>query len=116
MNLDEGNFTDFFHYPWCVYLAILTCWAFHLGGSSRGPSQASQLPCQVKDKDLRSEMATLLVGMTSRGSVEELCEIAGSYKVQAMILLSAKQLESVRWAVMREGVKVLEGLHSTSYS
>ena len=111
MNLDEGNFTDFFHYPWCLYLASLTCWAFHLGGASRRNSdQASQPPCQKGDRDLRSEMATLVIGMTSRGGVEDLCEIAGLYKVQAMIWLSAKQLESVRWAVMREGAKVLEGL------
>ncbi|RMZ86195.1 hypothetical protein DV737_g193, partial [Chaetothyriales sp. CBS 132003] len=29
MNLENWDVNNAFHYPWCLYLATLTCWAFH---------------------------------------------------------------------------------------
>lgn len=29
MNLDNWDVNNAFHYPWCLYLSTLTCWAFH---------------------------------------------------------------------------------------
>jgi hypothetical protein len=29
LNLDNWDVNNAFHYPWCLYLATLTCWAFH---------------------------------------------------------------------------------------
>lgn len=29
MNLENWDVNNAFHYPWCLYLSTLTCWAFH---------------------------------------------------------------------------------------
>ena len=34
MNLHDWDDNDAFHYPWCLYLATLGCWAFHLPTST----------------------------------------------------------------------------------
>lgn len=112
IDLDEGDLTDLFHYPWCMYLASLTCWAFHSGGSGC-PSTVANLK-QVKELDIKSEMTGLISGMASCTSVEELHKVAGSFRTQGMLTLVVKQLASVRWAVMHEGTKVLKSLGRSS--
>ncbi|ODH48140.1 hypothetical protein GX48_05735 [Paracoccidioides brasiliensis] len=44
MNLNDWDETDVFHYPWCLYLATLTCWAFHLPTSSSSSSSSLSSP------------------------------------------------------------------------
>lgn len=115
MNLDEGEFTDLFHYPWCLYLACLTCWAFNtcVSTSTRG---VNQVAWHGQKSDPKSEMTALVIGMTSCHNIDELSRQAGSYRTHGMLSLIAKQLSSVRWSVIREGTKVLEGLARKSPS
>jgi len=88
-NWDAG---DVFHYPWCLYLATLTCWAFqtcskNLEGPEDGLSSDNE---DDNDWDARAEMSALISAMT-RSNLEDLWS-------------------SIRWAVMREGMLVLRGL------
>ncbi|KAK5208852.1 hypothetical protein LTR41_005249 [Exophiala xenobiotica] len=112
IDLDEGDLTDLFHYPWCLYLATLICWAFHSGGgaSPNAASNVKQAAWQAKNLDSKSEMTALISGMGSCTSVEDLNKAAGSYRTQGMIALMVNQLASVRWAAMHEGTKVLKAL------
>ncbi|KIW15393.1 hypothetical protein PV08_05439 [Exophiala spinifera] len=34
MNLDNWDVNNAFHYPWCLYLSTLTCWAFHFANTT----------------------------------------------------------------------------------
>lgn len=34
MNLENWDVNNAFHYPWCLYLSTLTCWAFHFANTT----------------------------------------------------------------------------------
>ena len=80
-NLHELDMAEVFYYPWCLYLATLICWAFHLRNVSRRASQTSgnggtmesnsqRLP-MTHPLAARNDMATLVIGMTTCGTLEE---------------------------------------------
>ncbi|RDW77699.1 hypothetical protein BP6252_05752 [Coleophoma cylindrospora] len=119
MNLDNWDVNDVFHYPWCLYLATLTCWGFHFAGSdkSSSPSDGSELSHASGDSmqhddivwDAQAEMNALVSGMTSV-TPEGLWRMVGKYPTGGLTAVMAKHLSSVRWAVIHEGMKVLRGL------
>lgn len=107
---------DVFHYPWCLYLATLTCWGFqtaiknsighNFDGSMAGMQGSSE---DDADLDSRAEM-NALVGAMTRSKPDELWKVAGKYRAEDLPRVIAKQLGSVRWAVVQEGMLVLRGL------
>lgn len=116
MNLDNWNVNEAFHYPWCLYLATLTCQAFHLVGSEktdrRNRDGVLDAMRHGDDEvwDAQAEMNALVSGMTSV-TPEGLWRMVGKYPTNGLTAVMAKHLSSVRWAVVYEGVKVLrEGL------
>ncbi|KLJ08038.1 hypothetical protein EMPG_16501 [Blastomyces silverae] len=142
MNLNDWDDTDVFHYPWCLYLATLTCWAFHLPTSSTSTSSSSsstaldrhpnknnhnnnneqehhqQSPntaprsSNVNSLNPRSEMTTLVVAMTTCNTLEELSSLAGKFDTVGLTSIMSQQLASVRWAVVHDAMKVLVTLSS----
>lgn len=119
LNLDNWDVNDVFHYPWCLYLATLTCWGFHFAGSdkSSNPSDRSEISHASGDSmqhddivwDAQAEMNALVSGMTSV-TPEGLWRMVGKYPTGGLTAVMAKHLSSVRWAVVHEGMKVLRGL------
>ncbi|OJD28227.1 hypothetical protein ACJ73_00357 [Blastomyces percursus] len=139
MNLNDWDETDVFHYPWCLYLATLTCWAFHLPTSSTSTSSSPALDRhtnrsnnsnineqehqqQSPNTALRSssassltprnELTTLVVAMTTCNTLEELSALAGKFDTVGLTSIMSKQLASVRWAVVHDAMKVLVSLSS----
>ncbi|KAI9739659.1 MAG: hypothetical protein M1834_006377 [Cirrosporium novae-zelandiae] len=129
MNLDDWDDNDLFHYPWCLYLATLTCWAFNYtaqqvspnpiaGSSNSSGSDHSSLPgsglcsSHLGDGifDDEAEMTTLVVGMRSCKSVEDLKRVAGHFRTNGLTNVMAKRLSLVRWAIVRAGMKILQVL------
>ena len=108
-NWDAG---DFFHYPWLLYLATLTCWTFQVctknneAGDERPVSAGDD---EDSDWDSRAEMNALVSAM-ARSSPEELGKAAGKYRTGDLPRVMAKHLSSIRWAVVQEGMIVLKGL------
>jgi len=110
-NWDAG---DVFHYPWCLYIATLTCWAFITGASD---THKVLLPGEGGDSfneedadwDARAEMNALISAIT-RANTEDLWRIRGRYRIGDLPRVIAKDLGGVRWAVVQEGVVVLRGL------
>ncbi|KAL1845959.1 hypothetical protein Plec18170_009432 [Paecilomyces lecythidis] len=113
MNLNDWDDTEVFHYSWCLYLATLTCWAFHLptstSGQKRLPSGDEIDPNtgMRAGSDAKNEMAAMLIGMTTCNSLEELSALAGRFDTTGLTAIMAKQLATVRWAVVHDAMKVL---------
>ncbi|GAD99297.1 conserved hypothetical protein [Paecilomyces variotii No. 5] len=113
MNMNDWDDTEVFHYSWCLYLATLTCWAFHLPTSTSGgrrlPSGDGFDPNTGtrSGSDAKNEMAAMLIGMTTCNSLEELSSLAGRFDTTGLTAIMAKQLATVRWAVVHDAMKVL---------
>ncbi|RPA93243.1 hypothetical protein L873DRAFT_1706077 [Choiromyces venosus 120613-1] len=85
------------HYPWCLYLATLVCWA-GCGG--------------VKEEivwDAKGEMRGFVEGIFERGR-DRKALASGGGNPAGMIAVVAKYLGGIRWALVQEGTKVLRGL------
>ncbi|KAI6710151.1 hypothetical protein JHW43_007332 [Diplocarpon mali] len=109
--LQDWDSGDYFHYPWCLYLATLTCWAFQTcsrGEEERagGPESADE---EDRDWDARAEMSALVSAMT-RAELEDLWRVAGRYRTVDLPRVMLKPLARIRWAVVQEGMIVLKGM------
>ena len=123
LNLHDSNVHDAFHYPWCLYLATVTCWAVHhsrddhrTGSESqrtspdtRGEDAAGIYGADETFWDAKAEMNALVSGMTSSGP-EGLWRSDRKYSTKGLTAVMAQYLSSVRWAAVHEGIKVLGGL------
>ncbi|KAI9926977.1 hypothetical protein MW887_003357 [Aspergillus wentii] len=96
LSLHDWEQTDAFHFPWCLYLATLTCWAFHQGPDSH-------------DR-ITTDLSSLIVAMTSCPSTTELAALRGRYDPKPLVMVMAQQLATVRWAVVHDAMKVLLNL------
>ena len=54
-----------------------------------------------------TDLASLIVAMTTCGSVDELAAIEGKYDTRGLARTMAQQLATVRWAVVHDAMKVL---------
>jgi hypothetical protein len=107
MNLEGWDVDQRFHYPWCLYLATLTCWAFHHVKNEH--VSLSGEPHYDNTTNDESGMNALISSMTAVGP-EGLGRLAGRQSTTGLINVIAKHLGNIRWAVVYEGVKVLRGL------
>lgn len=109
---DAGNV---FLYPWCLYLATLTCWAFQVAGKNDGNGREYEgggidgADDEDADWDSKAEMNALVSAFT-RSRLEDLHKVAGRYRVGDLPKVIARHLGGIRWAVVQEGVVVLRGL------
>jgi hypothetical protein len=111
--LNNWDVDDVFHYPWCLYLATLTCWALQVaskaGVGSENGEQGDNSDDDDADWDSQAEMNALVSAMT-RSNLEDLWRVAGKYRTSDLPRVMAKHLASIRWAVVQEGMIVLRGL------
>jgi hypothetical protein len=109
-NWDAG---DVFHYPWCLYLATLTCWTFQVasqaGTSGENGANFGAADDDESDWDAGVEMNALIRALT-RPNMEHLWRDAIKYRTTDLPKVMAKHLCMVRWAVVQEGMIVLRGL------
>nr|OQO28031.1 hypothetical protein B0A51_02832 [Rachicladosporium sp. CCFEE 5018] len=107
-HLEDWDTNQTFHYPWCLYLATLTCWAFHRAPNDGDGGIASTEICAPEKRHDRS-MNALISSMTSAGP-EGLSRLVGNLDTRGLVHVIAAHLGGVRWAVVHEGMKVLKGL------
>ncbi|KAG0651214.1 Nicotinate catabolism cluster-specific transcription factor [Hyphodiscus hymeniophilus] len=111
--LKHWDVDDVFHYPWCLYLASLTCWAFQVaskaGLGSENGEQGDNSDDDDAEWDSKAEMNALVSAMT-RSNLEDLWRVAGKYRTSDLPRVMAKHLASTRWAVVQEAMIVLRGL------
>ncbi|RJE25465.1 hypothetical protein PHISCL_02221 [Aspergillus sclerotialis] len=106
-----------FHVPWCLYLATLTCWAFHHASSTRGRNVSSdELENESSDEsdemvwDPRGEMEALVASMSEPGQRSNLSSTSQRRQTTGLVWTMAEILTGVRWEIVQTGVLVLKGL------
>ncbi|PYH87784.1 MFS general substrate transporter [Aspergillus ellipticus CBS 707.79] len=97
LSLNDWEQMDAFHFPWCLYLATLVCWAFHREG-------------YMNEGKVVTDTASLIVAMTTCGTLGELGALGGKYDTRGVVRAMAGQLATVRWAVVHDAMKVLVNL------
>lgn len=108
--LDGFDSAGLFHVPWCLYLATLTCWAFHhavAGGAGGGMADTASSEIVW---DAKAEMEALLAGMAESRTPREVAMRQGRERTGGLVWVMANALERVRWGIVHAGVMVLRGL------
>jgi hypothetical protein len=124
--LEQWDAGEMFHYPWCLYLATLMCWTFHeaaIAGSSASKRGNNMMLDTIgedpddedSDWDARAEMNALVSGLTrldsdKDGFTKHIWNVGGKFRTGGLVKCMVKQLNTIRWAVVREGMIVLRGL------
>lgn len=114
VNLKDWDVHSVFHYPWCLYIATLTCWAFHHFGVQTLSTQKlchHSSPEEVKElqENAKSKM-NHLVAMMAFATASNMHRTLGKCCTHGLTIQMAKYLRRVRWAVAYEAMKILEGL------
>ncbi|TVY43433.1 Zinc finger protein [Lachnellula occidentalis] len=113
MNLDSWDVNEVFHYPWCLYLSTLTCWAFHFASKDDHDSGTYRSRDVIRHdgagKNSQAEMSALVSGMTSVAP-DGLWKSVGKFSTSGLTTTIARHLSTIRWAVVHEGLKILKGL------
>lgn len=107
--LDGFDSAGLFHVPWCLYLATLTCWAFHHAGTSSGGGMSDMASSEIV-WDAKAEMEALLSGMAESRTPREVAMRQGRERTGGLVWVMANALERVRWGIVHAGVMVLRGL------
>jgi hypothetical protein len=128
--LENWNVDEMFHYPWCLYLSTLMCWTFHQAAMSslniQDDVNIASMPIHTQEEDAddedsdwdsRAEMNALISGLTKldpdkEDFTEKMWAAGGKYKTGGLVRCLVRQLSTVRWAVVREGMIVLRGLRN----
>ncbi|POS74781.1 hypothetical protein DHEL01_v206823 [Diaporthe helianthi] len=116
--MESPYLTSLFHVPWCLYLATLSCWAFHHAKSTRRGRLEDKDHFDGEDDDSdgsdeivwdsNKEMHDLLAAMT--GSVRDVVGCQGRRRTNGLVWVVADALSKVRWGIVHAGVVVLRGL------
>ena len=106
---------DVFHYPWCLYIGTLTCWAFHHFGAQveTEPQMLCDHSGPLKQKELqassRHRMNHLVATMASV-TPASMDHLMGRCCPHGLTVEIAEYLRGVRWTAAYEAMKILEGL------
>lgn len=124
--LDNWAVDEMIHFPWCLYLATLTCWTAYEAAVEMCPEHQRPLLTENltpdfgeldddNDWDSRTDMKALISALSrldpSRPTFEkDVWAVSGKYRPHGLLSCMAKHLGTVRWAVVREGMIVLKDL------
>ncbi|KAL4936963.1 hypothetical protein BDV06DRAFT_232907 [Aspergillus oleicola] len=100
LSLHDWEQTDAFHFPWCLYLATLTVWAFHARENEKGMARPTDL------SSLIVAMTTCASNANGSGSPD----LGVVYDTRPLVRAMAQQLATVRWAMVHDAMKVLINL------
>ncbi|KAL4783762.1 fungal-specific transcription factor domain-containing protein [Aspergillus varians] len=102
----DGN--GVFHYPWCLYIATLTCWAYHQFEAERTNSRSQTQTVALRERS-RTSMHHLVATMASV-TPAYMNGLMGKCCTHGLTIEMTKYLRSIRWTAAYEAMKVLEGL------
>lgn len=123
MKLENWDVDSAFHYPWCLYLASLTCWAFHFANVLDTSATSVERSCQQVnivstpkvgegERDLKESKAEMiaLVSHLATAVPSVLWGILDKKSTSGLMIVMAAHLGNIRWSVVHEAMKVLKGL------
>lgn len=115
--MESPHLTSLFHVPWCLYLATLSCWAFHHAKSTRRGRLEDETHFDDDDDsdgsdeivwDSKKEMDDLVAAMA--GPMRDVMASQGRRRTNGLVWVVADVLSKVRWGIVHAGVVVLRGL------
>lgn len=120
LNLKSWDVNGVFHYPWCLVIATLTCWAFHRYGSEASDDgEEERMRCkhaggtemsQSQSRALMNHMVSLMASV----SPTSIRRTLGKCCTHGLAIEVARFLKTVRWTAAFEAMKLLEGLSTTT--
>lgn len=126
-NLENWEVDGTFHYPWCLYLAVITCWSFFKilqdHNPTLMPATATATPnpnnhmgsmdgiVEPVILDNKSGMRRF-VSLVTSGTPDEVRALKNIHAsdLKAMVDEIASHLGTIRWAIIYEASKVLKKL------
>ncbi|KLP00862.1 C2H2 zinc finger protein [Fusarium fujikuroi] len=114
LNLRNWKANGMFHYPWCLYIGVLTIWAFvHFSqdDNRRGchHSIGGEDILQTQSKALMHQTISNMASCTPATIGRDLHRCCP----HGLAIEVAKYLKTVRWTAAFEAMKVLEGIVDT---
>ncbi|RBQ73513.1 hypothetical protein FVER14953_03388 [Fusarium verticillioides] len=113
LNLRNWKANGMFHYPWCIYIGVLTTWAFvHFSqgqsANHRGchHSVGGEDVLQTQSKALMHQTISNMASCTPVSIGRDLHRCCP----HGLAIEVAKYLKTVRWTAAFEAMKVLEGI------
>ncbi|RDI77734.1 hypothetical protein Vi05172_g12289 [Venturia inaequalis] len=123
MKLENWDVDSAFHYPWCLYLASLVCWAFHFANVLDITADSAERSCRQAnvintpsigegEGDLRQSKAEMiaLVSHLATAIPSMLWGLLDKRSATGLTIVMASHLGNIRWSVVHEAMKVLRGL------
>ncbi|KAF4335200.1 C2H2 zinc finger [Fusarium beomiforme] len=116
LNLRNWKANGMFHYPWCLYIGALTCWAFVHFSQIQNDEDQSRLICQHTTggrDDLRTNSKALMHQTISNMASSTPATIGKDLHrccPHGLAVEVAKYLKTVRWTAAFEAMKVLQGI------
>ncbi|GKT41128.1 nicotinate catabolism cluster-specific transcription factor [Colletotrichum spaethianum] len=119
--LNNTEAMNLFHVPWCLYLATLTCWAYHHARPSRNYRSSSRRSfddfeddAELEEDEMiwdpQGEMEALITSMSERADRSEVTLRRERKRTNGLVWIMADILTTVRWGIVHGGVVVLRGL------
>lgn len=125
--LDNWDVDEMIYFPWCLYLATLTCWTMYTTAVQNSPNDLQHPPYDLvplddrqiydedDDWDTRTDMKALVSALTRldparQTFARDVWSAAGRFRPYGLLKCISKHLSTARWAVIREGMIVLERL------
>ncbi|KAF9890674.1 hypothetical protein FE257_005540 [Aspergillus nanangensis] len=105
LGLKNWDVQGVFHYPWCLVLGALTCWAFHRYGGDPGSCGHSRGE-EMESATVMNHMVSLMASV----SPTEIRRTQSRCCTHGLMAEVARYLKSVRWTAAFEAMKLLEGL------
>lgn len=119
LNLRNWKANGMFHYPWCLYIGVLTIWAFVHFSQEQGDEDDNRRGChhslsgedilQTQSKALMHQTISNMASCTPATIGRDLHRCCP----HGLAIEVAKYLKTVRWTAAFEAMKVLEGIVDT---
>ena len=116
LQLQNFDANGVFHYPWCLVIGTLTCWAFHHFGAE-DPEQITRCehPAGLEmTQDQSQELMNHIVSLMASAFPPTIRRTLGKCCIHGLAMEVARYLKGVRWTSAYEAMRLLEGLAGTT--
>ncbi|KAK7590010.1 hypothetical protein V3481_008968 [Fusarium oxysporum f. sp. vasinfectum] len=116
LNLRNWKANGMFHYPWCLYIGVLTTWAVVNFSQSQTDEECNRRSCHhsLGGEDILQTQSKALMHQTISNMASCTPETIGRDLHRCcphgLAIEVAKYLKTVRWTAAFEAMKVLEGI------
>lgn len=111
LHLKNWDVNGVFHYPWCLVIATLTCWAFHaFGSASEERTQCGHGNALYTDQRESQEAMNHMVSLMASVSPGNIRRTLRRCCIHGLTIEVARYLQGVRWTAAFEAMKLLDKL------